>query len=84
MENKEIRIAVEKYMKESGETIGDIAKRIGWVTKKGEGDRHRLARRLGIEPETHHGRRTMQERIKRDTATLIIQAIDYDPVSVGL
>ncbi len=66
----------------SGRTYGHVCREIGWVSQRQpHGDTTRLARALGIRPES--GRRVYRTHVRYETATIIARALDLDPVDVG-
>lgn len=62
-----------------------IAERLGWRDKHGCLDSPRVRRALGLRPEqTNAGRIRLRETVGYETALRLCEAMDIDPVDIGL
>lgn len=77
--NKTLREAAEEVVDSGVLTWYEIAQRVGWFTRDGQGDTNRLRRALGSRKSD--GRK--QTHVNIETATKIAEAINKDPVELG-
>ncbi len=73
-----------------GETWSSMARRLGWTNPVPrnknwtKSDSTRLKRLIGIVQYESHGQYKIRETIKYDTALRVCEALDIDPIYVGL
>lgn len=78
--NEPFRIEFEKR----GESLSMLARRIGWVSRRGQPQTSRVARALGLMPDSDVAPGHHRARIKYETAVTLCRALDLDPVDVGV
>jgi hypothetical protein len=84
IDNRPIREAVETAVR-NGTSYNEICNRLGWSTPDGNGDTSRLRRRIGAMPYlAGNGVQGRSHTIHYDVAVSIADAINVDPVDLGL
>lgn len=72
----------------SGRSLSEICRNLGWIDRNGNPSTSRLQRRLGLMPSysKHKGKiyRNNQRIIGYELAVEIVRAADVDPVDAGL
>jgi hypothetical protein len=69
----------------SDRTAADVARELGWTTRRNVADGPRVRRVLGLRPyTTRSGGKRYTERCDESTAVNILRALNLDPWEVGL
>lgn len=82
------RVPVEPLQRafhESGLTLTQVCRRLGWITgkrKRNSADTARLSRALGLKPQTAHKARYVNRNLEMTNAYAIARAIGLDPHTV--
>ncbi len=65
-------------------SVSEAAERVGYLTAEGKPDTQRLKRRLGLAHQDDGQRRRCQRAVGYRTGLALCEAIDVDPVELGL
>jgi hypothetical protein len=77
--NEPFRVEFER----SGESLSVLARRMGWVSKRGQPQTSRVARSLGLMADPDVGPGHHRSQIKYETAVKLCRALYLDPYEVG-
>lgn len=76
-----IRKAVLEYLRHEKMSYAELARRLGWIDKRGKADTSRLLRMLGLRARRGEKRST---EIQEANAVMLVEAIDKMPVEFNL